>query len=113
MLYQVIKVLISAVLIVVIAEVSKRFSWLGGLLASLPLISYLAIIWLYVDTGNKGKVSALSMDIFWLVIPSLSFFLMLPVFLKKMDFYPAMGLATVVMFVCYLAGLSLVVLVGK
>jgi len=56
---------------------------LGGLLASLPIVSILAMIWLYVDTHDLAKVQALSTSIFWHVLPSLALFLLLPLFLLK------------------------------
>lgn len=70
----VVKVLITAALIVAVSEVSKRSTFLGGLLASLPLVSFLALLWLYLDTKDTAKVAALSTSIFWMVLPSLVFF---------------------------------------
>ena len=49
----------------------------------MPLVSVLAMIWLYMDIRDVQKVAALSTSIFWLVIPSLALFLVLPVMLKK------------------------------
>ncbi|MCL4369025.1 MAG: DUF3147 family protein [Actinobacteria bacterium] len=77
-----IKVLISAVLIVLVSEISKRSSTFGGLVASLPLVSLLAIIWLYMDTRDAERVAELSTSIFWLVIPSLVLFVVLPILLR-------------------------------
>lgn len=97
-----IKVLISAVVIVAVTELSKRSTLIGGLLASLPLVSFVAMLWLYFDTKDAGKVAALSTSIFWLVLPSLVFFLVLPALLKfKLNFYLGFGLATALMLVCY------------
>lgn len=96
MLYMIIKLFISAALIVAIAEVSKRSSLLGSILASLPLVSVLAMIWLYIDTKNTQAVALLSRDIFWLVIPSLILFICLPILLKhKINFYIALCIAAV------------------
>ena len=64
MYYLVIKTLISAVIIVAISELSRRSSLLGALLASLPLTSLLAFIWLYRDTHDTEKIAALSTSIF-------------------------------------------------
>lgn len=98
----VIKILLTSALVVTISEVSKRSSLLGGLLASLPLVSFLAIIWLYLDTKDAGKVAALSSSIFWLVLPSLAFFLVLPPLLKlKLNFFLSFGLAAALMLASY------------
>ena len=104
-MFYAIKLIISAALIVIVSEVSKHTGYLGGLLASLPLISYLAIIWLYVEKREEGiqAISNLSMGVFWFVLPTLPFFLLLPVLLKHMHmhFAAAMAVATVFMFACY------------
>ena len=86
-MYYVIKVLISAILIVVISEISKRNSLIGAILASIPLVSVLSFIWIYLDTKNIETISKLSISIFWLVIPSLVLFITLPIFLKYFNFY--------------------------
>ena len=99
----VVKILITTALVVAVSEVSKRSTLIGGLLASLPIVSLLAIIWLYIDTKDAGKVAALSTSIFWMVLPSLVFFLALPPLLlkAKLNFYLSCGLATGLMLVCY------------
>ena len=92
--YYVLKVLVSALLIVAISEISKRSIFLGALVASLPLISILAFFWLYLDTKDIQKISALSINIFWLVIPSLILFLTLPKFLElQLGFYLSLSLS--------------------
>jgi len=91
-----IKILLSAVLITAISEIAKRSSFWGAVLASLPFVSILAFIFLYTDTKDIQKISALSTDIFWLVIPSLVLFLALPFLLKKgIGFYLALGASCV------------------
>lgn len=98
MWYYIIKVLISSVLIVAISEISKRSSFWGGILASIPLVSVIAFIWLYIDTNDIKKISDLSVSIFWLVIPSLSLFITLPILLKyKFNFYLALTVSIIVM----------------
>ena len=69
MLYTALKVLLTAVLVVAISEAAKRSTLLGGILASLPLTSLLAFIWLYGETGDTGKIADLSVSIFWYVLP--------------------------------------------
>jgi hypothetical protein len=76
----VIKILVSAVIIVAVSEIAKRNSFWAAVLASLPLTSLLAFIWMHVETGDTKQIAALSHGIFWLVLPSLALFLLLPVF---------------------------------
>jgi hypothetical protein len=101
-MYYALKVLISAVLIVAISEIAKRSSLIGGLIASLPLVSILAFVWLYIDTKSVEKISALSYSVFWLVLPSLSLFIALPWLLKRTgSFYLSMMGAIAIMAVFY------------
>ena len=102
MLYYFFKVAISAILIVIISEISKSSSLVGGILASIPLLSILAFIWLYVDTKDTQKVIDLSQSIFWLVIPSLSLFILFPILLKQnIHFALALVLSILGMLVFY------------
>jgi hypothetical protein len=111
MFYTVIKILITSGLVVAISEIAKRSSMMAGILASIPLISVLGFIWLYLDTKEVEKISNLSTSIFWLVIPSLALFVTLPILLKKgIGFYPSLGIATSVTVVCYYL---MIIVLGK
>ncbi|MFB6260788.1 MAG: DUF3147 family protein [Thiohalorhabdaceae bacterium] len=63
MAYYLTKTLITVVLVVAISEVAKRSSLIGGILASVPITSVLAMVWLYVDTGDVGKISSLAISV--------------------------------------------------
>jgi len=102
MVFQIVKILLTAVIIALISYIGKRFTAAGAILASLPLTSLLAIIWLYVETGDLQNISKLSGSIFWMVIPSLIFFISLPFFLKlKMNFWLALGSSSFITFLAY------------
>jgi hypothetical protein len=102
-LYAAIKVLLTAVLVVAISEVAKRSSTLGGIIASLPLTSLLAFIWLYGETGDTSKIANLSTSIFWYVLPSLVLFVVLPLLLSRgVGFWPSLLIASAATFVAYL-----------
>lgn len=96
------KLLITVSLIILISEISKRSSLLAGIFASIPLVSVLAMTWIYKNTHSTEQIIQISCNIFWLVIPSLSLYLMLPFLLKQgLDFYQSMGLSIIVMIFCY------------
>ncbi len=82
MVYILIKTLITAVVVVVVSEIARRSSLLGGLIASIPLVSFLAIIWLYLETKDSQKIIDLSHSIILMIIPSLTFFIVLPFVMK-------------------------------
>jgi len=95
LLRYVIKIMISAIIITVVSEVSKKTGYIGGLIASLPLTSMLALFWLYNDTKNVDKVAELSTSILLFVIPSLIFFVFMPLLLKRgMNFYLALAISS-------------------
>jgi F0F1-type ATP synthase assembly protein I len=103
-MYLAFKVLISALVIVAVSEIAKRSTIFGALLASLPLTSILAMVWLYQDTKDATRVATLSSEILWLVVPSLLLFVLLPILLKRgVNFYPALGIAAACTAVAYLA----------
>lgn len=82
MSYILLKTLITAVVVVAISEIARRSVTFAAVIAALPLTSILAFIWIYTDTGDLNRISSLSAEIFWLVIPTLLFFVLLPLFLK-------------------------------
>lgn len=97
-MYFLIKTLITALMVAAISELSRRYTVWAALLASLPLTSILAFIWVYKDTGDTGKIIELSYSIFWLVFPSLAFFLILPALLKlDIKFVPALLISCIAM----------------
>jgi len=88
--------------LVAVSEISKRSSFMGGLLASLPLTSLLAFIWLWRDPHDTAKIAALAISIFWLVLPSLILFIVLPVLLKRgVMFWPSLGISIAAMLAGY------------
>ena len=113
MAYYIVKVIISAILIVAISEISKRSTLIGAVLASIPLVSVLAMIWLYIDTRDVDRVAGLASGIFWLVLPSLALFLALPLLLKHgFNFYLSMTLSILVTVGCYWLMITLLERVG-
>lgn len=97
-----IKITITAVLVVAISEVAKRSSFAGAVLASVPLISVLALFWLYIETENIERVSELSTSVFWLVLPSLALFVALPLMLRQgINFYFSIGFSITLTILCY------------
>ena len=78
----ILKIALTAAIIVAISEIAKRSPFWAAALASLPLTSLLAFVWLHIETGDTQKIVALSQGIFWLVIPSLLLFILLPLLLR-------------------------------
>jgi uncharacterized membrane protein (GlpM family) len=113
MIYTIVKFIITSLFIVTIAELAKRNPWFAALIDSLPLISILAMFWIYIDTKDVGKIAEFATGVFWLVIPSLVFFISLPILLKKgLNFYLSMGLSISVTAGCYLLMIAILARFG-
>ena len=90
-MYFLIKALASGVIIATVSEIAKRSPAFGALTASLPVISILAMIWLWRDGGDAERVAQYAGSTFWYVLPSLPMFLVLPMLLRRgVDFWPAL-----------------------
>lgn len=105
------KVFLTAAVVVAVSEIAKRSSFWGAVLASLPLTSLLAFVWIQLETGNAQAVASLSHGIFWLVLASLPLFLVLPLLLRSgWTFWPSLAAACGVTAAAYFA---LVWLLGR
>ena len=83
MLYLAIKAALSGVIIAIVSEVAKRFPGFGALIASLPLISVLGMIWLWHDKPDVPNMASHVEATFWFVLPSLPMFLLIPWMLRS------------------------------
>src|SRR5687767_4358411 len=91
MLYLALKALISGIIIAAVSEIAKRSPGFGALVASLPLISLLGMIWLWKDTRDVDRMADHVHATFWFVLPSLPMFLLIPVLLKQgLSFWAAL-----------------------
>lgn len=82
MLYLTIKAIISGILIALVSTIAKRYPGFGALIASLPLVSVLGMIWLWHDKPDAENMALHSAATFWYVLPSLPMFLLIPALLR-------------------------------
>ena len=104
MLYLVLKAGLSGVIIAAVSEVAKRWPGFGALIASLPLVSVLGMIWLWRDKPDAGNMADHAQATFWYVLPSLPMFLLIPALLRRgAPFWAALGAGCALTVVLYLA----------
>lgn len=104
MLYLALKALISGVIVAAVSEVSKRYPGFGGLIASLPLVSVLGMIWLWRDGAEAGRIADHATGTFWFVLPSLPMFLLMPAMLNRgVGFWPSLVAGCALTIALYLA----------
>jgi hypothetical protein len=113
MMYYLLKLFLSAGVIVVVTEVAKRNNAAASILHSLPLTSLLAFIWLYAETKDAGLIGRHAFGTFWFVLPTLPMFVALPWLIKKLGgFWPALGAAIVGTVLLYLLTMRLLKAAG-
>ena len=95
------KYLLTAGVVVLISEVAKRSDRLGGLIAALPLVTVLALIWLYVENQSSEKISNHAYYTFWYVLPTLPMFLIFPYLLKKFGFWITLSLSMMITLIVF------------
>ena len=106
------KYLITAGLVVLISEVAKRSDKLGALIAALPMVTVLTLIWLYVEKAPSDKISNHAFLTFWYVLPTLPMFLMFPWLLGKFGFWPTLGTCVIITFAFFLLTVKVAALFG-
>jgi F0F1-type ATP synthase assembly protein I len=96
MQYLILKYLVTAGVVVLVSEFAKRSDKLGGLIAALPIVTVLTLIWLYVEQQPLSKIANHAYYTFWFVLPTLPMFLLFPYLLPKLGF--VLSLITCVIF---------------
>jgi hypothetical protein len=95
------KYLVTAAVVVLVSELAKRSDKLGGFVAALPLVTVLALIWLYVEQQPQAKIANHAWYTFWYVVPTLPMFLAFPVLLPRLGFWPTLLCCIVLTVACF------------
>lgn len=108
MIYLVTKFATTALIVVLVSELAKRSTLAGAILASIPTVSVLAMIWMYVETRDTERLAAFSTDVLWLVLPSLVLFALVPVLLRLgVDFWWSLAAGIAATALAYWASVQL------
>lgn len=106
------KYLITAGMVVLISEIAKRSDKLGALVASLPLVTILTLIWLYVENQTEAKLANHAYYTFFYVVPTLPMFIAFPFLLKHFNFWMTLVICILITVICFVLFAKLVKLVG-
>jgi hypothetical protein len=102
MTFLIVKALVSGILIAAVSEVARKFPGLGGLIASLPLISVLGMMWLWRATEDPDRMATHALATFWFVLPSLPMFLVIPLMLRRgVPFWPSLAVGCLLTMTLY------------
>jgi len=91
----VVKYLLTALVVVLVSEAAARSDRLGGLVAALPLVTVLTLIWLHVERQPQEKIANHAWYTLWYVLPTLPMFAAFPWLLGRFGFWPALGIGVV------------------
>lgn len=95
------KYLLTAAIVVFVSEAAKRSDKLGGFIAALPLVTVLALVWLYIEKQPEAKIANHAWYTFWYVVPTLPMFLAFPMLLPRLGFWPTLLACVVITTVCF------------
>jgi hypothetical protein len=95
------KYALTAAVVVLVSEIAKRSDRLGGLVAALPLITILTLIWLYVERQSPEKIANHAWYTFWYVLPTLPMFLVFPTLLPRLGFWLTLLACAVLTILCF------------
>lgn len=102
MSYFALKAILSGLIIAAISEIARRSSGFAALVASLPLVSILGMIWIWRDTGDMARIATHSQATFWYVLPSMPMFLLFPWAIRSgLGFWSSLGLGCVLTILLY------------
>ena len=101
MAWLIIKYLLTSAVVVAVSEFAKRSDRIGALVAALPLVTLLALIWLYIDKQPEQKIANHAWYTFWYVVPTLPMFLAFPALLPRIGFWPTLLACVVITIVCF------------
>ncbi|MDF4735553.1 DUF3147 family protein [Vibrio parahaemolyticus] len=101
MLWIVIKYLTTAAIVVLVSEGAKRSDKMGALVAALPTVTILALVWMYIEGQENSKLSNHAFYTFWYVLPTLPMFLLFPYLLAKYSFWVTLLISCLVSIVCF------------
>ncbi len=95
------KYLVTAALVVLISEVAKHLPRAGALIAALPIVTILVLVWMYLEGQQQQRLSDHAFYTFWYVLPTLPMFLPFPALLSRFGFWATLGLSALLTLVCF------------
>jgi hypothetical protein len=95
------KYLFTAAVVVLVSELAKRSDKLGGLVAALPIVTVLVLVWLHVEKQPEARIANHAWYTFWYVVPTLPMFLVFPALLRHLGFWPTLLACVLLTIVCF------------
>ncbi|MCB9521555.1 MAG: DUF3147 family protein [Myxococcales bacterium] len=96
MVWLVVKWAVTATLVVALSEIASRYSRIGGVLAALPTVTVLTLVWMQLEGVDPARIRDHAWYTFWYVVPTLPMFLVFPAVHVRLGFWPALTVSAVV-----------------
>lgn len=100
-MYYVFKYCLTALVIVGVSEAAKHNDQLGAILAALPIVTVLTLLWLQVESQPYEIIRDHVMYTLYYVVPSLPMFFTFPFFYDRASFWMALSLSILVSMVSF------------
>ncbi|MEM0895755.1 MAG: DUF3147 family protein [Verrucomicrobiota bacterium] len=84
----VVKIFLNAGIIFAVSEIAKSNNKVAALIAALPLVTTLVMIWMFVEKTDPAKIADHAYYTFWYVLPTLPMFLLIPLMMKRGVAFP-------------------------
>jgi hypothetical protein len=103
-MFTIVKIIISAIIIGVITEFSRRYPQQGGIIAALPIVSLLSILWLYTQGEQIDKLSKFAIGVVWGLPGTVVMLLIIGIALKhSIHLFASLGLGFAGWLILYFA----------
>jgi len=96
------KYLVTAAIVVLVSELARRNDKVGALVAALPLVTVLTLVWLYAERQPADRLARHAWYTFWYVVPTLPMFLLFPWLLDRLGFWLALALSALLTIALFL-----------
>ena len=87
MFFILIKIFVTASIIVIISEIAKVNDRIGGLIAAMPLTTFLILFWMYYENVSENKISVHITYTLLYLIATVPMFLIFPYCINKFGFW--------------------------
>jgi lipoprotein signal peptidase len=95
------KYLVTAAVVVLVSEIARHYDRVGALIASLPLVTLMVLLWLYMEGAPASKISNHAWYTFWYVLPTLPMFALFPMLMARIGFWPTLAASVLITLVCF------------
>ncbi len=96
MAFIIFKILITSIIIISITEIAKFNDKIGGLIAAMPITTFLILFWMYYENASENKISIHMTYTLLYLTATVPMFLIFPYCLNKFGFWITIFISIVI-----------------